>query len=65
MEKLLKAIGYPASAIIVFLFMAYVWRKIFEKTLDVLMEDRKAEPSLVHTIYIWRMRSLIVASSNC
>ena len=45
MEELLKAIGYPASAIIVFLFMAYVWRKIFEKTLDVLMEDRKAELS--------------------
>lgn len=25
--------------------MAYVWRKIFEKTLDVLIEDRKAELS--------------------
>ena len=30
MEELLKALGYPASGVIVFLFMAYVWRKIFE-----------------------------------
>lgn len=45
MEELLKAVGYPASAVIVFVFMAYVWRKIFEKTLDVLLEDRKAELS--------------------
>ncbi len=45
MEELLKAIGYPASAVVVFVFLAYVWRKIFEKTLDVLVEDRKAELS--------------------
>lgn len=45
MEELLKALGYPASAVVVFVFLAYVWRKIFEKTLDVLIEDRKAELS--------------------
>ena len=43
MEELLKALGYPASAVIIFLFMAYIWHKIFEKTLDVLGEDKKAE----------------------
>ena len=45
MDELLKALGYPASAVIVFVFLAYVWRKMFEKTLDVLLEDRKAELS--------------------
>ena len=43
MIDLLKELGYPVGMIIVFLFMIYVWKKVFEKTLDTLMEDRKAE----------------------
>jgi hypothetical protein len=49
MADFLTGLGYPASAVIVFVILAYVWKhifeKTFEKTLDVLIEDRKAQLS--------------------
>jgi hypothetical protein len=43
MEEVLKALGYPATAVFTFLIMGYFGKNIFENILKGFTEERKAE----------------------